>query len=238
MNMIRQGFAAIGMLSGFLLPQLAHADGMVPETSVVIVNEADGEATIRVTNTDAQVALLHVALENIPEDDENLLLVTPPVSRVEPGAQQLVRFILRNEQPLLTQRLKRVTFEGIPARQDAAPGAARVAMGVRQNMPVILHPRGLERNREPWKGLEWSLSGNTLRAKNDTPYVVRLGPGVQLLPTGNTANLPRPYILPGQHLELPVEGDTAGAVSVRLEPATVYGAAVDDYIAPLVSAGQ
>ncbi|MCT7094637.1 hypothetical protein M1725_24115, partial [Salmonella enterica subsp. enterica serovar Oranienburg] len=52
---------------------VARADGMVPDTSVVIVNEADGEATVSVTNTDTKMALLHVTLENIPEDSDTPL---------------------------------------------------------------------------------------------------------------------------------------------------------------------
>ena len=74
---------------------VARADGMVPDTSVVIVNEADGEATVSVTNTDNKMALLHVTLENIPEDSDTLLFVTPPLTRVEASKSQLVRFILQ-----------------------------------------------------------------------------------------------------------------------------------------------
>jgi len=62
---------------GWLLSTQAFADGMVPDTSVVIVNEADGEASVSVTNTDGKLALLHVTLEDIPEDTESLLFVTP-----------------------------------------------------------------------------------------------------------------------------------------------------------------
>ena len=35
---------------GWLLSTQAFADGMVPDTSVVIVNEADGEASVSVTD--------------------------------------------------------------------------------------------------------------------------------------------------------------------------------------------
>ena len=37
----------------FLLCSVAVGDGMQPETTVVVLNEADGEASINVTNTDA-----------------------------------------------------------------------------------------------------------------------------------------------------------------------------------------
>lgn len=105
-------------------PQLVQADGMVPDTSVVIVNEVDGEASVSVTNTDDSLVLLHVTIENIPEDTEPLVFVTPPLARVEPSRTQLIRFILQSEKPLLTQRLKRVIFEGIPQTQARCRGRA------------------------------------------------------------------------------------------------------------------
>ena len=124
-----------------LLSLNAQADGMVPDTSVVIVYEQEGEASVSVTNTDNQLALLHVTLEDIPEDTEPLLVVTPPLSRVEPGKSQLVRFIFQDQQPLKSQRLKRVVFEGMPKGRPATEaGHARVGVTVRQNLPVIIHP--------------------------------------------------------------------------------------------------
>lgn len=159
------------------------ADGMVPETSVVIVNEADGEASIKVRNSDSSTGLLHVTLENVPEDPEPLLFLTQPVWRVEAGKEQLVRLILRSEQPLQTQRLKRVIFEGIPQSADAAvAGQARIGVSVRQNLPVILHPKELATKRDPWTGLQWSLEAGKLSVRNQTPYVVRLAQELKLLP--------------------------------------------------------
>jgi P pilus assembly chaperone PapD len=189
-----------------LLSAQAQADGMVPNTSVVIVNEADGEASVSVTNTDANLALMHVTLEDIAEDGESLVFVTPPLARVEAGKTQLVRFILQSEKPLLTQRLKRVIFEGIPqGKAPAEAGQARVGVTVRQNLPVILHPKGL----------------------------VRLGQEVQLLPAAVNAMLPKTYVLPGEHISIKVpEG---AATQVRFQPATVYGFAVPHYEAPIQS---
>ncbi|CAI8943258.1 putative fimbrial chaperone YhcA [Pseudomonas sp. IT-P44] len=217
-----------------LLSAQAQADGMVPNTSVVIVNEADGEASVSVTNTDANLALMHVTLEDIAEDGESLVFVTPPLARVEAGKTQLVRFILQSEKPLLTQRLKRVIFEGIPqGKAPAEAGQARVGVTVRQNLPVILHPKGLAPNRTPWTDLQWSLKDGQLTVRNDTPYVVRLGQEVQLLPAAVNAMLPKTYVLPGEHISIKVpEG---AATQVRFQPATVYGFAVPHYEAPIQS---
>ncbi len=219
---------------GLALPTMpALADGMLPETSVVIVYEEKGEAAVNVRNSDPRPSLLHVTLQDIPEDAEPLLFVTPPVSRVEPGENQLVRFILRNAKPLTTQRLRRVVFEGIPPKNKLEPGRATVAVNIRQNLPVILHPKALPMNREPWKGLAWSVADGKLTVRNDTPYVVRMGQEVHLLPAMTSLKLPATYMLPGSHHTVAIPGRADAVASVRLYPATVYGFAVDAYDAPL-----
>ena len=210
----------------------ARADGMVPDTSVVIVNEADGEASVSVTNTDNKLALLHVTLEDIPEDKNTLLFVTPPLTRVEASKSQLVRFILQTGEPLKTQRLKRVIFEGMPAQRDPAKaGRAQVGVTVRQNLPVIIHPKGLAPNRTPWLGLTWTLKADQLSVHNPTSYVVRMAQELQLMPGNGAAMLPRTYVLPGETLTVTASG--TGATRVRLQPATVYGFAVAPHDAPI-----
>jgi P pilus assembly chaperone PapD len=217
-----------------LLTTQTHADGMVPDTSVVIVNEANGETSVSVTNTDTRLALLHVTIEDIPEDTEPLVFVTPPLARVEASRTQLVRFILQSEKPLLTQRLKRVIFEGLPQGKPAAEtGKAQVGVTVRQNLPIILHPAGLAPNRTPWTDLTWSLQDGQLTVRNETPYVVRLAQEVQLLPSGSGAMLPKTYVLPGEHISVAVTAKVAA--QVRIHPATVYGFAVPPYDAPIKS---
>lgn len=215
-------------------PTLVLADGMVPDTSVVIVHEADGEAAVSVTNTDTKLALLHVTLEDIPEDTAPLLFVTPPLTRVEPGKSQLIRFILQAPTPLTTQRLKRVIFEGMPqGRVAGQAGHARVGVTVRQNLPVILHPKGLAPNRTPWTGLVWNLKNQQLSVNNPTPYVVRLAQELTLLPGKGSALLPRTYVLPGETLTVAASQAQAQASTVQMQPATVYGFAVAPYEAPI-----
>ena len=207
-----------------------HADGMIPETSVVIVYEGETEAAIKVTNSDQSPALLHTTLEHIPEDNTPLLFVTPPIARVEAGESQLVRFILSNPEPLGTQRLKRVIFEGLAqAGQPGLPNHAKVSVNVRQNLPVILHPKGLARNAEPWKGLRWSLHEGQLVVSNPTAYVVRLAQELHSLPSGKPWQLPRSYVLPGDRLTLTGLSPAPADERIRFTPATVYGFAVNAY---------
>jgi P pilus assembly chaperone PapD len=212
----------------------APADGMIPETSVVIVYEGEAEAAIKVTNSDPNPALLHVVLENIAEDTAALLLVTPPLSRVEAGQSQLVRFILANDMPLRTQRLKRVIFEGLAQSSGSAvPGEARVSVNVRQNLPVILHPKGLAKNPQPWKSLRWSLHDGQLVVSNPSAYVVRLSQEVRSLPSQTAWQLPRSYVLPGDRLTLASNLAASSDLHIRFNPATVYGFAAGPHEASL-----
>jgi P pilus assembly chaperone PapD len=90
---------------------------MVPETSLLVIDEATHSGTMNVKNTDAHPALLYTAVVDLPDESEDLKLIpTQPVVRVEPGQTQQIRFILQNNKPLDVEHFKRVTFEGIPPK--------------------------------------------------------------------------------------------------------------------------
>ncbi|QQX56983.1 fimbria/pilus chaperone family protein [Pseudomonas chlororaphis] len=224
--------AFISCTFSLLAPHAAYAAGMIPETSVVILDESVGETTINIKNSDASPALLYSSIENLNDDKENLIVLTPPVARVEPGETQAVRFLLNSPTPLKVQRLRRVTFEGILPKDKSA--GARIGMNVRQNLPVIINPKGLEKDREPWLHLKWSAQGKNLTVENPSAYVVRLGQSVNILPSNTVANLPKLYVLPGEKITIALPTEVgAGATAVKLYPATVYGFSVESYEAPL-----
>lgn len=224
---------SLSMVISFLFCAPAGADGMEPESTVIVLNEADGEASINVKNTDLTPALLHSAIEDIPEDGEALVVITPPVARVDAGERQMVRFLLTAKEPLKTQRLKRVTFEGIPQARPSS--GATIGISLRQNLPLILHPKDLPQHNAPWELLTWHLQGTTLSVRNDSAYVVRLADEVVLSPQKQKVYLPRTYILPGEALSVPMNAAPAGATSVSISPATVYGFTVEKYEAQIVA---
>lgn len=230
--MKHSSFLKAGGVALWLACASAHATGVVPETSVVIVEQSDGEGAMNVQNTDDFSVLLITTLVNIDEDTENLLVVTPPAARIEPGKTQRVRFILTHQEPLKTERLKRVTFDGVPPQQK---GKSEVRTTIRQNLPVIIRPAGLEREPAPWKRLTWSLSQDHLTVSNPSPYVVRLGQAIETLPDHTAWTLPNAYILPGQTITVVADGDKkpGPAQQVRISPATTWGFTVDTYDAAL-----
>lgn len=232
-SMCRPVFRALPLcLLALLLMPVVHAAGMVPQTPVLVVDEGVGEATMNVRNTETRPALLHTTVIDVEPHDQTLLLFSPSVARVEAGAVQQVRFILQSAEPLQTERLKRVIFEGINPLSGA--DGAKVSLGVRQNLPVILRPAGLPVEREPWKQLSWSATAEGLLVSNPSPYVVRLAKAIVPLPGTQVVELPRTWILPGERLavRLPLSS-TVRAMAVRIFPATTYGFAVDHFDAPV-----
>lgn len=224
---LKLGAVSLLFLSGF-----ASASGMVPETSVVIVEQSDGEGSINLKNTDSFPVMLITTLQNTQDDKARLLTVTPPAARVDPGKSQRIRFMLTNPEPLKTERLERVLFEGIPPQQK---NSSQVRMTVTQNLPVLIRPAGLARDSAPWKHLTWKKQGSNLVVSNTSPYVVRLAQGVQTLPDNARWMLPATYVLPGQTFTLKADGGHASnsANQVRISPASTWGYSVDTYNAPL-----
>jgi len=207
--------------------------GMTPASSVVLVSADQGESIMNVRNTDEHAALLYTSLETIAEDPEMLLVVSPPVTRVEGGDSQAVRFILQTKEPIKTQRLMRVTFEGIPPVQSKV--ANSVGVTFRQNLPVIISPKGLKPEPAPWRFLKWSVCGDRLKVTNDSLYVVRLALSGLLLPGNEKVNFRKAYVLPHAREEFKLNNIKLNTAAIRIYPASVYGYAVAEYDAPLIA---
>lgn len=222
------------VVSVFAVTSFAHASGMQPDTSVVLVDAGVGEGTINVTNTSSQTMLLYTEIKNVPEDQEELLIVTSPISRVEGREKQLVRFIFQSDRPLLTQRLKRVIFEGIPPNSEK--GKNQLNMTVSQNLPIIISPANLPVNNQPWKLLKWELNDKIIRVSNDSPYVVRFNKSFKLITIDVDLEFPRTYMLPGQVDEIQVPSGTqvSSDIKIRFNPASIYGYQGVSYEASLV----
>ncbi|WP_339056789.1 fimbria/pilus chaperone family protein [Candidatus Regiella endosymbiont of Tuberolachnus salignus] len=209
------------LLSFIFFPATGITGYLKPHTSVVIIEADEGEQSFLVKNEADYPLMMLTTLQTLPEDPEKLLTVTPPVSRVEAGDTQVVRFILKRIHDLKTERLSRVIFEGIPPKNDKS--TKNIAINLAQNMPVIVRPKGLKRDYAPWKHLQWKIANNSLTVHNPSPYVVRFHSVLTLLPAQSTASLPDSYILPGKTLFVTLPAQKSPVTSVRLTPASLYG---------------
>lgn len=217
---------------GLIFTQMSSlwAAGMVPQSSIIIIEESDGEGNIDVRNTDDFPNLLVTKIENIEEDKDELITVFPPVSRVEANDTQTVRFMITTKEPIKIERLKRVIFEGIPPKNSELNKEVNVTFS--QNLPILIRPAGLAKNLSPWEGLNWKVEGKNIIVKNPSPYVVRfISPNVELLPSKKIVTLPKTYILPGQTLVLD-GADTSSSINnktIRYYPATTWGFSAGKY---------
>jgi len=217
-------------------PAQTATSGMLPDSPVLQISEADGQAQMGLQNTGSEALLLQTRIYDVTNDSTLKVVPLPPVIRVEAKARQIVRFILeRPAQPMTVQHLRRVTFEGIPVRL-ARKGEALVQVNTRYDLPVIISPRGLEREDAPWTRLVLALEGRQLVLSNPSAYVVRMSSDVTLLPFRQKVEmLGRSFIMPGDRVSitLPDGIDPAGLTAVRIAPTTLYGFAAPDYDAAI-----
>ncbi len=140
-----------------------HAAGMVPETSLLVIDEATHSGTINVKNTDSHPSLLYTDVVDLPDDQGLKLVTTQPVVRLEPGQTQQLRFILQTSKPLDVEHYKRVTFEGIPPKSD--DNKVKIGINIRQDLPVLIRPAKLAVVTDAWKYLDWTASGTSVTVK-------------------------------------------------------------------------
>ena len=206
------------------------AAGMVPDTSLLLINEDERGASMYVKNSDDNAQLLYTRIVDLPDDPTPSVIVTQPVVRVNAGKTQRVRFVLKDSaEKLKTEHLKRVIFSTIPQREQN-----KVKMVFSQNLPVIIRPAGLDVNMEPWKGLRWQIKNGNLTVLNDTPYVVRMEQKAKLLPSETQVKFEKSYILPGQTMIATPENKLSGLNNkVEIYPATRFGYKASSYVAEL-----
>lgn len=210
----------------------AHAAGMVPETSLLVIDEATHSGTINVKNTDTTPALLYTNVIDLPDDKHDIkLIATQPVVRLEPGQTQQLRFILQNPTPLNVEHYKRVTFEGIPPKKDDKK--VKIGINIRQDLPVLIRPAKLAVVTDAWKYLQWSGSGTSVKVTNPSKYVVRLAQSVVFQPLGTVGSIAKTYILPGETLDIHVEKSITGNNKAKFFPASRYGVEVPSFTADL-----
>ncbi|MDY7577735.1 fimbria/pilus chaperone family protein [Herbaspirillum sp. RTI4] len=215
MNMILASSLLAAVLSTWTPAARAN---LVLQSPTVMVEQSEGEGTMLVQNKADSPMLMHVDVVNVPEDQEDLILVAPPITRLDSGDTQLVRFILKDPGTIKTERFKRATFEGIP---KSAANSVQIAL--RQNIGLVIRPAGLTPNDTPWKLLKWRNTAQGLSVENPSPYIVRMLEGIKLLPAGTELLLSKNYLLPGEKITLPSHAPLTDVQKVSFQPASING---------------
>lgn len=191
------------------------------QSNTVILEESEGRTAFNITNPGSQPILLLSKVEDL--DDQAMagnVLVTPAVTRIDPGQSQLINFSLKKGVVLDREYMLRASFEGVA--QKAGQG---MRMPIRQQIGFIIQPRSVGVEARPWQDLRFKAEGSQLTVHNSGRHVVRMGP-VLTLADGGTGTLPRPYVMPGESLAVSFEAPIT-ATGIDIVPMSRYGFAKD-----------
>ncbi|OON40302.1 hypothetical protein BTJ39_10180 [Izhakiella australiensis] len=184
-------------LCALLVTSFTHAAGIAADSSIIVINEAEGGSSINIHNGDKTPITLHSKIVDLKDDASPQVVITQPVIHIKSNQTQSVHFTLNSSAPLKHEHLKQVTFEAIPAVKDEKNHLGAVS---RQELPLLIVPKDLAAKPDSWNDLIWSAKNNTLTVTNNGPYVVRLNTKITLMPDSMPGTLEKPYILPGETL--------------------------------------
>jgi len=171
--------------------------------------------------------------------EQDVVLGTPPIVTIAPGAKQLVRLTRTVPTPAAAESAYRVVIDEIPASNgERAPGAA-VSFRMRYSIPLFTYGAGTEppatatrppapKHTPPAPVLSWTivrdLNGVSLEISNSGPVHARI---TQASLLAGTTRQPLAegllgYVLPGQAMRWPLAAGQAEDASLV---AAVNGAA-------------
>lgn len=171
------------LAAGLAMTSGAQASVVIAATRV-IYNAADKEVTLKLSNAGAQPALTQVWLDKgdpqaPPSSVEVPFVVTPPVSRIDPGKGQTLRILYSGE--ALPQDKESVFYLNVleippkpAAGEEGSPN--RLQLAFRSRIKFFFRPAGLQGTAQQAPAqVTWHLLGTNptvLEAHNPTPYHV------------------------------------------------------------------
>ncbi|EJQ5562211.1 fimbria/pilus periplasmic chaperone [Escherichia coli] len=206
------------------LPLSAFSIGMQPETTVLIINESTGEASIKVKNTNSEPSLLQTKIVDIDGFQKVGVFVSPAIVKLDPGDTQVVRFFINPSEKLKSQVLKRIRFIGLPAREISKKNNSALSLSIGQNIPLIITTSKLKDEDSPWEYLKYHYNKKKVILSNNSDYVVRLFPEVSI--NNKKMKISNSFIRPHGSLEIDFN-DNPSILTIR--PVGLYGDLRDEY---------
>ncbi|HGM6909888.1 TPA: fimbria/pilus chaperone family protein [Serratia marcescens] len=216
----------IGWICGLLLAMAPAWGAFQLESTGIILEEREGRASFTILNT-SQVPLL---LASQVEDLDNMgfsknVLLSPPITRIEPGQSQQVNFLLKKGIMLPHEVMLKASFEGI---MQVVENSAQ--MPIRQSVSLIIQPAAVAMSPTPWTDLKITRDRQTLVLSNTGKHVIRYAPQLILNPSGSIMPLDSLYLMAGETRRVPVSGSP---VSIGLTPLSRYGAKLPEVTLPV-----
>ncbi len=187
MNTLQRSGKTARLASLLALAALTLTTSFTTQASVIITGTRvvypanQKEVTIRFENKNQKPALVQVWLdkgdENVaPEQARVPFLATPPLFRMEPGKQQVVRLAYTGE-PLPTDQesLFWLNMLEVPPKVQESQESNQLQLAFRTRIKVFFRPRDLPyQPAQAVEKLRWRLvssdQGQALEVHNPTPY--------------------------------------------------------------------
>ncbi|MDO4698665.1 MAG: fimbria/pilus periplasmic chaperone [Pasteurellaceae bacterium] len=168
----------VGLLG---VSMLAQANVVISGTRVVFPAEKK-EISVQLKNQGDRPALIQAWLDNGDEqaDPKTIKLpfiITPPVSRLDPQKQQILRVAYTGE-PLANDRETLFFFNVLdippkPSRAELANNPNYLQFSVRSRLKFFFRPAGLPYSvTDAYQKAQWRVKGKTLIVQNPTPYFI------------------------------------------------------------------
>ncbi|MGY4730737.1 fimbria/pilus periplasmic chaperone [Burkholderia pyrrocinia] len=226
----------MAMLTCCCLPPIsAHASVDVGATRVVYrANEP--EATVSLRNDSKSPSLVQVWIDRgdagaAPSNVSVPFIVTPPVSRVDPGKGQVLRILQDGTAlPKDKESVFWLNVLDIPPRPDGFDASNNyLQLAFRTRIKLFYRPPGLPGSSDDAPAaLRWTLERanghEVLLAANPTAYYVSLSSVAVTDGSGKTANNDGGMVAPGQTQVFPLAGNVAPSAAL-----TAHYRAINDY---------
>lgn len=199
-----------------LISHFSHASFQL-ETMTVILDSEEPRKIFNVKNTGSEPILLSTKVSDLDKQHEiaKNIIITPPITRIEPDQSQNINFILKDGIKFDDEQILKASFQGI--------GVAKVnstKMPIRQDIAMLIIPKGLTIEREPWKNLEVKQVNNQLILKNNGKQVIRMAPAFSSLPSNNGYSIGQFYIRPQEEIKVDVKEKLT---EIKISPLSRYG---------------
>ncbi|HHE4881639.1 TPA: fimbria/pilus chaperone family protein [Proteus mirabilis] len=199
-----------------LISHFSHASFQL-ETMTVILDSEEPRKIFNVKNTGSEPILLSTKVSDLDKQHEiaKNIIITPPITRIEPDQSQNINFILKDGIVFDDEQILKASFQGI--------GVAKVnstKMPIRQDIAMLIIPKGLTIEREPWKNLEVKQVNNQLILKNNGKQVIRMAPAFSSLPSNNGYSIGQFYIRPQEEIKVDVKEKLT---EIKISPLSRYG---------------
>lgn len=199
-----------------LISHFSHASFQL-ETMTVILDSEEPRKIFNVKNTGSEPILLSTKVSDLDKQHEiaKNIIITPPITRIEPDQSQNINFILKDGIEFDDEQILKASFQGI--------GVAKVnstKMPIRQDIAMLIIPKGLTIERESWKNLEVKQVNNQLILKNNGKQVIRMAPAFSSLPSNNGYSIGQFYIRPQEEIKVDVKEKLT---EIKISPLSRYG---------------